>query len=105
MYSPDCYLKSVRCLHVSADYTYDSPSLSGNDFIVPVNGPEPEMSKVAGRVLEELVRPLRELDITDTEFACLRAIVFFAPGQSRVTDVYPLPHLASPQPFSKTVPL
>lgn len=56
------------------------------------------MSKVAARVLEELVRPLRELDITDTEFACLRAIVFFAPGQSQVTDVSPLPHL---NPFPK----
>lgn len=55
---------------------------AGNDFIIPVNGPEVEVSKVAARILEELVRPLRELDVTDTEFACLRAIVFFAPGLS-----------------------
>ncbi|KAK3533412.1 hypothetical protein QTP70_019485 [Hemibagrus guttatus] len=59
---------------------YNDVILLGNDFIIPMNGPELEMSKVAARVLEELVRPLRELDITDTEFACLRAIVFFAPG-------------------------
>ncbi|KAG7327172.1 hypothetical protein KOW79_008778 [Hemibagrus wyckioides] len=58
---------------------YNDVILLGNDFIIPMNGPELEMSKVAARVLEELVRPLRELDITDTEFACLRAIVFFAP--------------------------
>lgn len=37
---------------------------------------------MAARILEELVRPLRELDVTDTEFACLKAIVFFAPGLS-----------------------
>ncbi|GAA6089563.1 hepatic nuclear factor 4, beta isoform X1 [Tachysurus ichikawai] len=58
---------------------YNDVILLGNDFIIPINGPELEMSKVAACVLEELVRPLRELDITDTEFACLRAIVFFAP--------------------------
>ncbi|TTR36201.1 Hepatocyte nuclear factor 4-beta [Bagarius yarrelli] len=58
---------------------YNDVILLGNDFIIPVNGPEVEMSKLAARVLEELLKPLRELDITDTEFACLRAIVFFAP--------------------------
>lgn len=46
------------------------------------------MSKVAGRVLVELVRPLRELDITDTEFACLKAIIFFAPGLSKVPQFF-----------------
>uniref|UniRef100_A0A3B5LUZ1 Hepatic nuclear factor 4, beta n=1 Tax=Xiphophorus couchianus TaxID=32473 RepID=A0A3B5LUZ1_9TELE len=34
---------------------------------------------LAIRIQEELVKPLRELDITDKEFACLRSIVFFAP--------------------------
>ncbi|XP_062868750.1 hepatic nuclear factor 4, beta [Trichomycterus rosablanca] len=58
---------------------YNDVILLGNNFIIPVSGPEREMSKIAGRVLEELVRPLRELDITDTEFACLKAIIFFAP--------------------------
>ncbi|KTF97248.1 hypothetical protein cypCar_00013043 [Cyprinus carpio] len=51
----------------------------GNDFIIPVRGTEQEMSKVATRILEELVRPLKELNITDTEFVCLKTIVFFAP--------------------------
>ncbi len=49
-------------------------------FIIPVRGTEQEMSKVATRILEELVRPLKELDITETEFVCLKTIVFFAPG-------------------------
>ncbi|XP_026124159.1 hepatic nuclear factor 4, beta isoform X3 [Carassius auratus] len=53
--------------------------LLGNDFIIPVRGTEQEMSKVATRILEELVRPLKELNITDTEFVCLKTIVFFAP--------------------------
>ncbi|KAL2088787.1 hypothetical protein ACEWY4_015686 [Coilia grayii] len=58
---------------------YNDIILLGNDFIIPVNGPEMEVSKVAARILEELVRPLRELDVTDMEFACLKAIIFFAP--------------------------
>ncbi|XP_030622727.1 hepatic nuclear factor 4, beta [Chanos chanos] len=58
---------------------YNNIILLGNDFIIPVSGPEPEVSKVAARILEELVRPLRELDITDSEFACLKTIIFFAP--------------------------
>lgn len=58
---------------------YNDVILLANDFIIPVRGTELEMSKVAARVLEELVRPLKELNITDTEFVCLKTIVFFAP--------------------------
>ncbi|KAI7813899.1 hepatic nuclear factor 4 [Triplophysa rosa] len=58
---------------------YNDVILLGNDFIIPVRGIEQEMSKLATRVLEELVRPLKELSITDTEFVCLKTIVFFAP--------------------------
>ncbi|KAI4880917.1 hypothetical protein NFI96_029795, partial [Prochilodus magdalenae] len=58
---------------------YSDIILLGNDFIIPASGPEQEMSKLAARVLDELVRPLRELDITDTEFVCLKAIIFFSP--------------------------
>ncbi|KAM9366989.1 hepatic nuclear factor 4, beta [Symphorus nematophorus] len=53
--------------------------LLGNDFVIPLRGAEVEMSRLAFRIQEELVKPLRELDITDKEFACLRTIVFFAP--------------------------
>ena len=36
--------------------------------------------RVANRVLDELVRPLQDVVIDETEFACLKAIVFFDPG-------------------------
>ncbi|MBN3306296.1 HNF4B factor, partial [Amia calva] len=58
---------------------YDDILLLGNDFIIPVSGPEPEVSRVAARILEELVRPLRELEINNSEFACLKTIIFFDP--------------------------
>ncbi|XP_014905046.1 hepatic nuclear factor 4, beta isoform X2 [Poecilia latipinna] len=59
---------------------YNDVILLGNDFVIPLRGAELEVSRVATRIQEELVKPLRELDITDKEFACLRAIVFFAPA-------------------------
>ena len=59
---------------------------AGNDFVIPVQGAEMEVSRVALRIHKELVKPLRELDITDKEFTCLRTIVFFTPGQSLNTS-------------------
>ncbi|XP_032415676.1 hepatic nuclear factor 4, beta isoform X1 [Xiphophorus hellerii] len=58
---------------------YNDVILLGNNFVIPLRGAELEVSRVAIRIQEELVKPLRELDITDKEFACLRSIVFFAP--------------------------
>ncbi|CAL8403693.1 unnamed protein product [Boreogadus saida] len=58
---------------------YNDLILLGNDFVIPVQGAEMEVSRVAFRIHKELVKPLRELDITDKEFTCLRTIVFFAP--------------------------
>ncbi|MBN3319845.1 HNF4B factor, partial [Atractosteus spatula] len=58
---------------------FDNILLLGNDFIISVEGPEPEVSRLAGRILEELIRPLRELEVTEAEFACLKTIIFFDP--------------------------
>lgn len=30
--------------------------------------------------MDELIKPLKEVQIDETEFACLKAIVFFDPG-------------------------
>jgi len=38
-----------------------------------------DISRVGCRVMDELVKPLAEANIDDTEFACLKAIVFFDP--------------------------
>lgn len=58
----------------------DSPT--GNDHIIPRNCPELEVSRVAVRILDELVLPFQELQIDDNEYACLKAIVFFDPGKN-----------------------
>lgn len=54
--------------------------LLGNDFVMPRNSQELEISRVVNRILDELVRPLRDVQIDDSEFACLKAMVFFDPG-------------------------
>lgn len=54
--------------------------LLGNDVIIPRNTPDIETGRVANRVLDELIKPLREVQIDDSEFSCLKAIVFFDPG-------------------------
>lgn len=58
--------------------------LTGNDYIVPRNCPELEVSRVAIRILDELVLPFQDLQIDDNEYACLKAIVFFDPGIQQI---------------------
>jgi len=38
------------------------------------------MSRLAAQIIDELIEPLRDLQIDDTELACLKTIVFFDPG-------------------------
>jgi nuclear factor 4-gamma len=52
----------------------------GNNYVIHRNSCEVEISRVANRVLGELVRPFQEIQIDDNEYACLKAIVFFDPG-------------------------
>ncbi|CAG7727902.1 unnamed protein product [Allacma fusca] len=52
--------------------------LLGNDFILPRQAAD--VSRVSCRVLDELVKPLRDINVDDTEYACLKAIVFFDPN-------------------------
>lgn len=51
-----------------------------------------DIHRVASRVLDELIAPMRDVALDDHEFACLKAIVFFDPG--RCTDIDPTGALA-----------
>lgn len=55
--------------------------LLGNNVIIPRNMADADIDRVASRVLDELVKPLRDVQIDDSEFSCLKAIVFFDPGE------------------------
>jgi len=39
------------------------------------------------RVMNEIVTPFRDIRVDDTEYACLKAIVFFDPNARGLTDV------------------
>ncbi|CAD5117603.1 DgyrCDS6361 [Dimorphilus gyrociliatus] len=61
--------------------------LLGNDLIIPRTAQqEIEISQVATRVIDEIVKPMREVQMDDTEFSCLKAIVFFDPDAKGLTD-------------------
>ena len=50
-------------------------------FVENARSPDVDISRVGMRVMDELVKPLTEVQIDDTEFACLKAIVFFDPSK------------------------
>ncbi|KAK9497642.1 hypothetical protein O3M35_004332 [Rhynocoris fuscipes] len=66
--------------------------LLGNNYIIPrycaetSTSPDVDISKVGTRVMDELVTPLNEVQIDDTEFACLKAIVFFDPNAKGLSN-------------------
>lgn len=55
--------------------------LLGNDFIIPRHSPHPEISQIGNRILDEIVAVMRDVRMDDSEFACLKAIVFFDPSK------------------------
>ena len=59
--------------------------LLGNDFVIPRDCNTVEISRVANKVLDEVVKPLKETQIDDSEFSCLKAIVFFDPGEDMLS--------------------
>lgn len=54
--------------------------LLGNDHIMPRLTPDPEITRIGCRILDEIVAVMKDVNIDDNEFACLKAIVFFDPG-------------------------
>lgn len=69
--------RSIRCTDTL---------ILGNGTVIARNTPDCDISKVAGMVLDLIVRPLREIQINDHEFACLKAIVFFDPDSRGISD-------------------
>ncbi|XP_055356008.1 transcription factor HNF-4 homolog isoform X2 [Paramacrobiotus metropolitanus] len=61
--------------------------LLGNEsMIVPHSSTEVDIGRIAARVLQELIKPFREIQIDDKEFACTKAIVFFDPDAKGLSD-------------------
>ncbi|XP_077480430.1 hepatocyte nuclear factor 4-gamma [Stigmatopora argus] len=60
--------------------------LLGNGYVIHRNTQEPEICRVANRVLDELVTPFQDIQIDDNEYAALKAIVFFDPDAKSLRD-------------------
>ncbi|XP_028592501.2 hepatocyte nuclear factor 4-gamma isoform X2 [Podarcis muralis] len=65
---------------------YKDIILLGNDFVIHRNSSEIEISRVANRILDEIIRPFQEIQIDDNEYACLKAIVFFDPDAKGLSN-------------------
>lgn len=61
--------------------------LLGNDSIITRHTQDPDIGRIAARILDELVQPLRDVNIDETEFACIKAIVFFDPVARGLSDL------------------
>ena len=66
---------------------YKDVLLLGNDHVVLRNGTEPDVNRICGRILDEIVQPLRDVQIDDSEFACMKAIVFFDPSKIHLKSI------------------
>jgi len=56
--------------------------LLGNDSLISRQsaGLEVEIYHIGIRIMDEIVKPLRDIQMDDTEYTCLKAIVFFDPN-------------------------
>ncbi|XP_059156043.1 hepatocyte nuclear factor 4-gamma-like isoform X2 [Physella acuta] len=64
--------------------------LLSNESIITRQNADPDVGHVASRILDEIVAPMREIQVDDSEFACLKTLVFFdpvAPGLTNITKV------------------
>jgi nuclear factor 4 len=66
--------------------------LLGNNCIITKHSPDSrvtpdlDISRVGSRIMDELVKPMTEVQVDDTEFACLKAIVFFDPNAKGLSE-------------------
>lgn len=76
-FSPD----SVSTITKKYEWHNRRLSVISLQFTEGNNQQDLDISKVGVRVMDELVEPLKKIKIDDTEFACLKAIVFFDPSK------------------------
>ena len=61
---------------------YRDVVLLSSDIVLSRSNSVPSLARVGARVLDELIQPLRSIQIDDAEFSCLKAVVFFDPRKS-----------------------
>ncbi|CAF1678152.1 unnamed protein product, partial [Adineta ricciae] len=64
----------------------DDYLMLGNHYVIPRNASDPGLSRAAVRILDEIVKPLKENQLDEKEYACLKAIVFFDNDNKSLSD-------------------
>ncbi|CAF3615289.1 unnamed protein product [Adineta steineri] len=64
----------------------DDYLLLGNHYVIPRITADPGLTRAAGRILDEIVKPLKEMQLDEKEYACLKAIVFFDNDNKSLSD-------------------
>ncbi|XP_076267369.1 hepatocyte nuclear factor 4 isoform X4 [Rhynchophorus ferrugineus] len=75
MHLKDVLLLGNNC--IITKHTAVSPDRNPADF---------NISRIGSRIIDELVKPMTDVQIDDTEFACLKAIVFFDPNAKGLSE-------------------
>lgn len=61
---------------------YSDVVLLGNDSVLSRDtAGDPAVARLVARVIDDVIRVLRDVSVDDVEVACLKAIIFFDPGQ------------------------
>jgi len=68
--------------------SYADVLLLGTDAVIQEQSAEFDLRGLVSRVLTEIVTPLRDVQLDDTEFSCLKAIIFFDAGWSSLLGLY-----------------
>lgn len=50
--------------------------------------PNLDISRIGARIIDELVMALKDVNIDDTELACIKALVFFDPSKFCLFKIY-----------------
>jgi len=60
---------------------YSDVVLLGNDTVLSRDIADHAIARLVARVIDDVICVLRDVNVDDVEVACLKAIIFFDPGQ------------------------
>lgn len=60
--------------------------LLGTNWVIFRTTGEPEIQRIVSRVLDEIIEQMNQIKMDDTEYACLKAIIFFNPDARGLSD-------------------
>ncbi|CAF0921014.1 unnamed protein product [Adineta ricciae] len=75
-------LLGVACRSLNCD----DYLLLGNHYVIPRLTSDAGLTRAAGRILDEIVKPLKDIQLDENEYACLKAIVFFDNDNKSLAD-------------------